>query len=196
MNKLLSVIISCMMFSLPVSAMETDFLVDELLKNEKIEKPVVNTDYNYESVEKTTVKLRIAGNKLTTKKCYIEEGREIDLVVKQNVKFKNKVVIKEGTRATARIAAIMTKGMNGIPATIILDNIEIDGVDKNKIQSTFTKKGINLSLLVFPIKWALTPLPPTGSLTNFILGGEATIDKNTVVFVDYYPNWGNNQFLY
>ena len=52
------------------------------------------------------------------------------------------------------------------------------------------KFGLDLSLLVFPIKWALTFLPPTGSLTNFILGGHASIKENKIIELYYYPNWG------
>ena len=79
--------------------------------------------------------------------------------------------------------------MNGIPACIVIDNLQIEGLDNSKINGTIIKKGINLSLLVFPLKWALTFLPPTGSLTNLIKGGNATIDKKTEITIYYYPDW-------
>ena len=44
--------------------------------------------------------------------------------------------------------------------------------------------------MVFPIKWALTPIPGVGSLTNFILGGNASITEDDTVTVYYYPDWG------
>jgi hypothetical protein len=46
-----------------------------------------------------------------------------------------------------------------------------------------------MSLLVFPLKWALTPFVGVGSLTNLIFGRNAYVtDKDTIV-IYYYPDW-------
>ena len=39
------------------------------------------------------------------------------------------------------------------------------------------------------MKWALTILPPSGSLTNFIKGGHAKLKTNEVIELYYYPDW-------
>ena len=44
--------------------------------------------------------------------------------------------------------------------------------------------------MVYPIKWALTPIPGVGSLTNFILGGNAKITPKDKIIIYYYPEWG------
>ena len=49
--------------------------------------------------------------------------------------------------------------------------------------------GQDRSLIVFPLKWALTILPPTGSLTNFIKGGHAKVKTNKTITLYYHPNW-------
>jgi len=79
--------------------------------------------------------------------------------------------------------------MNGVPAIIILDKFEIQGLDKSKLKGTYTKKGQNRGLLVFPIKWALTPIPFVGSITNVILGGHAKIKTKNTVEIYYFPDW-------
>lgn len=79
--------------------------------------------------------------------------------------------------------------MNGIPASIILGNFKIPEIDSNKLQKEYEKFGFDLSLLVYPIKWLLTPFPPTGYLTNFIKGGHAKISQNQIITINYYPNF-------
>lgn len=165
-----------------------DFFIEEILKYQQTEKPVTNTEYNYNATESVPVKLQLNG-KISTKNNHGYEGQILKLRVKQNVKYNGKIIVKSGAQATAKLETIMTKGMNGIPAILIVDNFQIDGIDSDKLKGTYIKKGLNLSWLVFPIKWALTILPPTGSLTNFIMGGNATIDSKDTITLRYYPNW-------
>lgn len=94
-----------------------------------------------------------------------------------------------GTEALARVETVATQGMNGIPAMIILDRFEIPGLDSAKMKSSYIKKGLNLTYIVLPVKWALTILPPTGSLTNFIVGGPAKVSPKKDVTIYYYPEW-------
>ncbi|MBQ3641616.1 hypothetical protein II906_06820 [bacterium] len=190
MNRLILLIFCFVLFSSSVFC--ADELDDTSFLPEIIEEPYVHDKYNYEAVDKVTVKLKVVSGDVSTKKGHGYEGQILDLRVKQNVKYKGKIIIKNNTPATGIVSNIRTHGMNGIPAAIIIDNIQIEGVDRDKLTSNYTERGANLSLLVFPIKWALTPFPPTGSLTNFMLGGHAKINQNTVIKVDYYPDWGKD----
>lgn len=117
------------------------------------------------------------------------EGQTIKLRVKYNVFYRGKLLAARGTIATAKVETVTTQGMNGIPAMIILDRFEIPGLDGAKMKSCYVKKGLNLTYLVLPIKWALTILPPTGSLANFIVGGPAKISPINEVTIYYYPDW-------
>ena len=79
--------------------------------------------------------------------------------------------------------------MNGIPASIVFEDFKIDNVENGKLQNTLEVFGQDRSLIVFPIKWALTILPPTGSLTNFIMGGHARIRQGKTFTIYYHPEW-------
>lgn len=173
---------------LSANALLQDTLVEETLNGKEYEPPTVNLNYNYESFDKVVIPLKTLKN-LSTKSNTVYEGQELKFVVKRNVKYKHQIVIKQGTIVTARIETYITRGMNGIPATLIIDNFEIPGIEKSKIKGTFIKKGLSLTTLVLPIKWALTPIPGVGSLTNFIIGGNANLTDKDNIFIYYYPNW-------
>ena len=79
--------------------------------------------------------------------------------------------------------------MNGFPAEIIIDKFEIPNVKQSQLECTYIKKGQNRSLFVYPLKWALTPIPFVGSLTNLIMGGHAKIKTSDTITVYYYPEW-------
>lgn len=173
---------------LSANALLQDTLVEETLNGKEYAPPTVNLNYNYESFDKVVIPLKTLKN-LSTKSNTVYEGQELSFVVKRNVKYKHQIVIKQGTIVTARIETYITRGMNGIPATLIIDNFEIPGIEKSKIKGTFIKKGLSLTTLVLPIKWALTPIPGVGSLTNFIIGGNANLTDKDNIFIYYYPNW-------
>lgn len=117
------------------------------------------------------------------------EGQEIKFKVKNNVVCHGTLLVKKDTIVTGRIETIITKGMNGFPAEIILDNFKFDGIDDTQLVGGYTKTGKNFALLVYPIKWALTPIPFVGSLTNLIHGTEARIHSDDVITIKYYPHW-------
>ena len=167
----------------------TDNLVEETLKGKKIEQVEVNTNYNYENTERAVIKLKIT-NDISTKK-YIQEGDILTFTVKQNVKFNRKIIIKQGTIVTARVKAYITRGLNGIPGQIIIDDFEVPGIDSNKLKCTYISRGIDLTILVLPIKWLLTPIPFVGSLTNLIIGGHGKITEKDNITLYYYPYWNN-----
>ena len=88
-----------------------------------------------------------------------------------------------------QLETIVTKGMNGFPAEIILNNFKIDGIKDSQLMGEYVKTGRNWALMVYPIKWALTPIPFAGSLTNLIRGGEARIEMDDIITIKYYPHW-------
>ena len=87
------------------------------------------------------------------------------------------MLVKKGETATARIETIISSGMNGIPYSIYLGDFKIPNLEQSKLLANYHKSGANRTYLVLPLKWALTFLPPTGSLTNFIMGGHAKIKE-------------------
>ena len=146
-----------------------------------------NLEYNYESTYSVPIKL-IVLDEVSTKDGIIE-GDKIRLKVANDIFYKRQLFLKRGTIATAQIETYLTKGMNGFPAEIMLDEFEIEGIKTSQLLCNYNKKGISLAYLVYPIKWVLTPFPPTGSLTNLIKGFNATIKKGDVITVQYFPNW-------
>ena len=189
MNKIIFTLITILTFNLSIQAMETEELIRQTIDTNNLPEIYQNTQYDYTSTDRVEVKLQLDQDKISTKKGNAEEGQKVQFRVKKDVRYKGKVIIPKFTLVTGTIETFITKGMNGIPACIVIDNLQIEGADHSKIHGGFTKKGTNLSLLVFPLKWALTILPPTGSLTNFITGSNATINKKTNITVYYYPNW-------
>ena len=192
MNKVFSLLFSMILFSsLSTFAFERDTFIEESLENQNIEKPIQNLKYDYTAVDKIPIKLQIQ-TPITTKNDSIVEGQLIDFVVREDVKYNHRVVIPKGTKATAVIQTYQSRGMNGIPAIIVLDDFEIPNLDKSKLKDDYIKRGQDRSYIVFPIKWALTLIPFAGYSTNLILGGQAHIKKKHNVIIYYYPKWAEN----
>ena len=175
--------------STTVSAIEDDDITKELLKHANITNPQTNLNYNYESFERVPIKLEIV-KPISTKKGCITEGQVIDFIVKEDVRYNSKIVVKKGAKVTAKVQTAMDRGMNGVPATLIIDDFNIEGIDKNKLKATYIKRGQNRTLIVLPIKWALTLIPFVGYVSNLIIGGHANIKKKNTIVLFYYPNWG------
>lgn len=165
-----------------------DEIINETLNNKELVKPKTNLNYNYQSIERVPVKLSIIES-VTTKKNDAYEGKELFFKVKNNVEYKDKIIITKGTIAKARIATYTTRGMNGVPAGINIEDFSIPGIDSNKMTTSYTKYGLNFSALVLPLKWVLTILPPLGTFTNFIVGTNAKITPKDVITLYYYPEW-------
>lgn len=162
---------------------------DDVAKNidfiEDFQKPYTN--YNFESTVKIPIKLKIVDPIKSEDELY--EGQIIDFKVAKDVLYNNKIILKRGTRVPAKVSVIITPGMNGIPASVIFSGFKIDGFSDNKLTDSYEIFGQDRSLLVFPLKWALTPIPPTGSLTNFIKGGHAKLKTKKAITIYYYPEW-------
>ena len=189
MNRFIFLLLLFIFSAFPVNAeVVNDEFMEKHLKTIDIKKPILNTKYNYESVERIPIKLKIS-EKITTKKDGVYDEMPLVFFVKEDVKYKGKVILKKNDVVNANVETFLSRGMNGIPGAIIVDDFAIKGISPKKVKGTYIKRGLNLSLLVFPIKWALTPIPGAGSLTNFIVGGNAVISKRHTVTIYYYPEW-------
>ncbi len=187
MNKVLLVLLFIML-AIPVSASPLRDEIAESLKNDNnIEKPEAHIKYNYQNTEKLPVRLQITERISSEKNVY--EGKEVLFKVQTSVYYKGNLVIKKGAVIPARIETIVKNGMNGIPASIIIGSFQFEDVPNGKVTDSFEIQGQDRSLWVFPLKWALTFLPPTGSLTNFIKGGHAKLKEDKTIEIYYYPNW-------
>ena len=192
MNKLFFLLMSMFLFaSLSTFALERDVFIEENLSSKEVSKPIQNLKYDYTEVDKVPIKLQIQ-TPITTKNDSIVEGQVIDFLVREDVKYNYKVVVPKGTKVTAVVQTYQSRGMNGIPAIIVLDDFEIPNLDKSKLKDDYIKRGQDRSYIVFPIKWALTLIPFAGYSTNLILGGHAHIKKKHNVIIYYYPKWAEN----
>lgn len=164
-----------------------DELVEKTLAGKEFENPYKPYKYNYEDTRSIPVRLSIISDINSEKD--IQEGQDIVFIVRNDVYFKGKKIIKKGDWVYATVETILKSGMNGIPASIIFSDFRFEGLESAKFTDTFEKFGQDRSLWVFPLKWALTPLPPTGSLTNFIKGGHAKLKTGEVFEIYYHPYW-------
>lgn len=185
MNKFL-----CLLFLLiSTSACFAENVIDEVattLPRYPI-KPIIYTDYNFESTTKIPITLKILEEIRSESELY--EGQIVKFKVVRDVIYKDKVVIHRGTTVPATVSVIVTSGMNGIPASVIFRDFEIAGINPGQITDSYEIFGQDRSLLVFPLKWVLTPLPPAGSLTNFIKGGHVKVKRKKPIVVYYHPEW-------
>lgn len=187
MNKLFILFFVLMMGSNCFAMLCEDSLVNSTLKNQELEKPEIHAVYDYSDTKKIPIKLAILHKVSSEKEVY--EGKEIQFRVKQDVFYRGKLVVEKGTIVPAKVETIIKSGMNGIPASIIVGNFKFDNIPRSKLSDSYEVRGQDRSLWVFPLKWALTFLPPTGSLTNFIKGGHAKIKENNTIIIYYYPHW-------
>ena len=188
MNKIYVLLLMFFFSITSASAIIKDDFVEESLAGKNLEKPITNINYNYESTEKIPIKINIT-EPISTKNTDLYDGKEVKFKVKENVFLNNQLFIKQGTIATARVETIIERGMNGLPATIIIDNFKIDDIPQEKLKSTIIHKGHNCAYYVFPIKWVLTPTVVGGYLANLLLGGHANISIKKTFTIYYYPHW-------
>lgn len=163
-----------------------DSITAELLNNKIVKTPIINDTYNYEDLEYKLIKLRII-NEVKTE-LDLKDGDRLCFEVIQPVYYKGEKLAQKDEIVYAQVETVIKNGMNGIPASIIIGNFQFANIEPQKLQDEIEIYGADLSWLVFPLKWALTFLPPTGSLTNFIKGGHAKIKENDIITIKYYPN--------
>ena len=185
MNNFLKFLLFCIFFTQSAKAFQEDTAVKYLI-NKNVEKPKTNLNYNYQSTNAIPIKLKITQK---AKDKHLTEGQVLEFRVFEDVLQNNKTLLKKDEFVKARVETLITNGMNGIPASIVLGDFKVPNLEQNKISQKYEHFGLDLSLFVFPLKWALTPIPPTGSLTNFIKGGRATLSENKTITIYYYPEW-------
>ena len=187
MNKIFSIFLFCFIIQ-PVFALD-DFLINYIDKENAI-KPDTNLEYNYLNIKKIPITLYIK-EKITTRDKTLFEGKKLYFISDSTVYDKGKRILKKNDTVEGELKLITASGMNGIPYSLVLSGFKIDGINENKLKDEFYKQGQDRGYIVFPLKWALTFLPPTGSLTNFIKGGHCRITPKDKIVIYYYPNWGD-----
>ncbi len=186
MNKLLLSFIFCF---LSVSCAYTqDFLADRYTAGKTFEKPEVLREYDFTSTDSVPIKLSTLET-LSTRDKTLHDAQEIQLVVTSDAYYKDRLIVKKGDAVSAKIETVIPSGMNGIPYYIYIGEFKFKNLDSSKLLCHYSKGGVNRMYWVLPLKWALTFLPPTGSLTNFIKGGHARITPKDTITVHYFPNW-------
>ena len=190
MNKLFATFLSLAFLTLPTYGIEMAPIpeVEAIETEEMVTEEVKDLPYNFESTYKVPIKLGII-TPITTKGETLYEGQVLQFKVLQDTYCKRKTFLKKGTIINGRIETLISTGMNGFPAEIILGNFEIPGTKPSQLVDTYTKKGQNRCYIVYPIKWALTIIPFVGSLTNLIKGGHAKIKAKDEIVIYYYPEW-------
>ncbi len=193
MNKITKTFIMAVTISLGCSTtvMANQILKDELVEStlagKNLKKPYSEYRYNYESTRKIPIQLSVIADVKSEKE--LKEGQDIVFKVHNDVWRQGKKIIKKGDLVYAKVETIITSGMNGIPASIVLGDFKFENIEDGKIMADVEKYGQDRSLILYPMKWALTILPPTGTLTNFIKGGHAKLKTNEIIEVYYYPEW-------
>lgn len=186
MNKIFSILLSFCILLFPSVGYCENTLTPAVQKEEIIEQ-VETLPYNFESTYSVPIKLGII-EQISTKD-NLSEGQIIQFKVLQDTYCKRRTILKKGQIVTAKIETIITSGMNGFPAEIILGDFEIPNLEKSKLMDSYTKKGQNRCFWVYPLKWSLTLIPFVGSLTNLIMGGHARIKTSDVITIYYFPDW-------
>ena len=190
MNKFIATLLSLAFLTLPTYGIGLAPIpeVETIATEEVITEETKDLPYNFEGTYKVPIKLGIV-QPITTKGETLYEGQPLQFKVLQDTYCKRKTFLKKGTIINGRIETLITSGMNGFPAEIIVGNFEIPGAKPSQLVDTYTKKGQNRCYIVYPIKWALTIIPFVGSLTNFIKGGHAKIKTKDEIVIYYYPDW-------
>lgn len=189
MNKFGLLIISVLILSLSLntsSAIENEVFLETVKEVSKTEN-FHELPYNYLSTK--SIPIRLTVTKEISTEFPVPEGSVIDLRVVHDVYDNNNLILKQGDIITGKVETIITSGMNGFPAEIILDDFNIPNVQSSKLISVYTKKGQNRCFWVYPLKWSLTLIPFVGSLTNLIMGGHARISPDDIITIYYFPNW-------
>lgn len=185
MNKILLTILTIAFSSIATFATEPirDEFVEEWFKDKEITTFEPTTSYNFESLKRTRITLSPTEKISTPKNVY--DGQIIELQVKRNARI-GKDLLKKGTKASAIVELFTTNGMSGIPGTITLGHIKIEGIDNSKLRYYYVKKGQDRTLWILPLKWALTFIPFAGTFTNLIKGGQAILSPADDITIFYY----------
>lgn len=183
MNKLLSFIFILMMFLFTYSSV----FAGDVEIPESWQQSARTLPYDYSSTKSIPIYLSIT-DEISTKYGIIE-GQILNFRVIKTISYNGKVLIKEGEIVKGKVETVITSGMNGFPAEIIVDEFQLPDINNSQLISEYIKKGQNRCFWVYPLKWSLTLIPFVGSLTNLIMGGHARIKTTDIITVYYYPEW-------
>lgn len=172
-----------------VFAIQTDTFIEERLSGKIFKKPEEHLFYNYENTDKVIIPLQITKTIASSGKYETYEGDIVEFTVKENVFYKGNLFVKKGTKVSARVDIVLKKGISGIPGEIHLSDFNIPDINKGQIIEPVEKCGQNRMLWILPLKFVLTFLPPSGSFTNIIFGGDAKIKPKNTLKLTVYPNW-------
>lgn len=185
MNKIFAMFLLFCLFLMPCAGFaQVELPTPQAEENTQIQEVL---PYNYTSLKRIPIELTII-EEISTKNPP-NEGDMINFKVKNNVFYKKRLILRAGQIVPARVENVITSGMNGFPAEIVVGNFLFPEIKQSQIMGEYTKKGQNRCYFVYPLKWALTLIPFVGSLTNFIMGGHAKIKTTDVVTIYYYPQW-------
>ena len=189
MNKFVYTVLLFLFSYSAVLAIQTDTFIESQLSGQIFEKPVAHLDYDYESTDKIIIPLQITNTIASSGKYETYEGDKVEFIIKENVYYAGKLFAKKGTKVTARVEIVLKKGVSGIPGELYLTDFQISGISSGQIMEPILKSGQNRTLWILPLKWALTPLPPLGTFTNIIFGGDAKLKPKNTLKLTVYPNW-------
>ena len=189
MNKFIYTILSFLLSCSLVYAIQTDTFIEEQLSGKTFEKPAAHLVYDYESTDKIVIPLQITDTIASSGKYETYEGDKVEFLVKENVYYEGKLFVKKGSKVTARVEIVLKKGVSGIPGELYLTDFEIPEVGAGQIMEPVLKSGQNRTLWILPLKWVLTPLPPLGTFTNIIFGGDAKLKPKNILKLTVYPKW-------
>lgn len=190
MNKIIITIgLIISLFTPAVAELIRDDFIEEQLANKILEKPTAQTKFNYASTAKVKVPLQITKVISSSGKDAAFEGQIVEFIVKDNVIYNDKIYIPKDTKITGRVSAVIKKGISGIPGELYISDLQIPNVENSQILEPIVKRGLNTTLWILPLKWALTPLPPFGTFTNIIWGWDAKLKPSRTIYVSVYPEW-------
>ena len=185
MNK---IVLTVFLFLLLLPAYAQDDFIVDYINKETVQQPNTNLEYNYKSTKKIPIFFHIK-EPLSTRDKNIYEGMKLEFVSDRNIYDNGRLILKKGDIVEGKLKLIVTSGMNGIPYSLTVGNFKINGINENALMDEYYKQGWDRGYIVYPLKWALTFLPPTGSLTNFIKGGHCKISTKDEIVINYYPDW-------
>ena len=186
-KKMFSFFAFFLLLNTPSFALQEDFLV-EYINKETVEKPITNLEYNYKNTKKIPIYFHIK-EPLSTRDKNIYEGMKLEFVSDRNIYDKGELILKKGDIVEGKLKFIIKSGMNGIPYSLTVGDFKIKGISENALVDEYYKQGWDRGYVVYPLKWALTFLPPTGTLTNFIKGGHSKISTRDEIVINYFPEW-------
>lgn len=151
--------------------------------------PANGAAYDFSDTTCVKIPLRISEKITTALKNKSYEGQKLKFIVDEDVYFNNKILVSKGTEVSARIEIMTTRGFAGVPGEIFITDFEIPDLDSRKIIEPVSRRGFSTTTLIMPVKWALTPFPPLGSITNVAVGFNASLTPKKRIYVEYYPNY-------